>query len=349
MLPRRAARPRAGGRSRLIRPALIGAAFLGLVLVVWLIVRSGAEEVARAMLLVGWGLAAITAFHLLPMFLSALSWRELLPRASRLDIASVTWVRWIRESINSLLPVAGVGGDVACARLAHLLGVPGKEATASMMVDVTVGAATQLLYVAIGVALLLLRSTAPAVLAVASATLVGIAIFIAVIAAFVLLQHRGMLALSARLAGGLLRSERVGAAAGGAAAVDGAITALYRDRGALWRASLIRLLGWAAGTGETWLVTLFLGQPLGLTDAFILESLGAGVRGAAFMVPGQLGVLEGSFVVFGALFGLPPDAALVISLARRVRELALGLPGLIVWHWLETRRLLRRAPDESRP
>ena len=86
----------------------------------------------------------------------------------------------------------------------------------------------------------------------------------------------------------------------------------------------------------------FLGQPIGVIDAFILESLGAGVRAAAFMVPGQLGILEGSFVVFGALFGLPAQTALTISLSRRVRELALGLPGLLVWHWVEGRRSPRR-------
>jgi len=73
-----------------------------------------------------------------------------------------------------------------------------------------------------------------------------------------------------------------------------------------------------------------------------LRSLGAGVRAAAFMVPGALGVLEGSYVAFCALFGLPAETALTIALSKRVRELALGLPGLIVWHWVEGRRLLRR-------
>jgi putative membrane protein len=281
------------------------------------------------------------------MVLSALSWRDLLPRASRLDVLSVTWMRWLRESINSLLPVAGVGGDVACARLAHLCGVPAKEAAASMVVDVTVGAATQLLFVVLGVALLLQHSTEPAVLAVAAAVLAGIAVSIAAIVAFLVVQHRGMLAVSAKLAGSLLRSDRLAGAAGGAAAIDDAVVAIYRDRIAFWRAGLVRLVGWAAGTGEVWLVTQFLGQPLGLLDAFILESLGAAVRGAAFFVPGQLGVLEGSFVLFGALFGLPPETALTISLSRRVRELALGVPGLLVWHWLETRRLLRSTPDEA--
>jgi hypothetical protein len=46
--------------------------------------------------------------------------------------------------------------------------------------------------------------------------------------------------------------------------------------------------------------------------------------------------------VFGALFGLPADISLAISLAKRVRELALGLPGLVVWQWVEGHRLLRR-------
>ena len=53
-------------------------------------------------------------------------------------------MRWIRESVSTLLPVAGVGGDVVGARLAHQRGVSGAQATASMVVDITVGSATQL-------------------------------------------------------------------------------------------------------------------------------------------------------------------------------------------------------------
>jgi uncharacterized membrane protein YbhN (UPF0104 family) len=85
-----------------------------------------------------------------------------------------------------------------------------------------------------------------------------------------------------------------------------------------------------------------------VVDAYILESLGSGVRAAAFMVPGALGALEGSYLLFGALFGLPADTALAISLSKRVRELALGLPGLLVWHWIEGHYLLRRSEPEAR-
>ena len=85
---------------------------------------------------------------------------------------------------------------------------------------------------------------------------------------------------------------------------------------------------------------IFSARPFGLVDAFVLESLSSGVRAAAFLVPGALGALEGGFILFGHIFGLPADVALAISLSKRVRELALGVPGLILWQWVEGHRLV---------
>jgi len=53
-----------------------------------------------------------------------------------------------------------------------------------------------------------------------------------------------------------------------------------------------------------------LGHPIGVIDSFILESLGSGVRAALLMVPCALGAQEASFILLGALFGLPADTAL---------------------------------------
>ncbi len=52
-------------------------------------------------------------------------------------------------------------------------------------------------------------------------------------------------------------------------------------------------------------------------------------------------------VLFGALVGLPADLALAVSLTKRVRELALGLPGLAAWQWVEGNRLLARREDKA--
>ncbi len=299
------------------------------------------------MLVLGWWLAPITLFHLVPLSFDALSWRQLLPASSRPDVVSVVWMRWIRESVNALLPVAGVGGDIAGARLVHQRGVPGAKAAAAMVVDITVGVATQLIFVMAGVTLLVARSSAQAAIEVAWAMLIGIAVFVAAIASFVLVQHNSMFVVFAKLARRVTPEQWPFDLTGSASAVDEAVVATYRRGFPVLRASLLRLAGWAASAGEIWLIMHFLSRPFSVTDAFVLESLGSGVDTAAFLVPGALGALEGGFVLFGALFGLPADIALAIPLTKRVRELALGLPGLMVWQWVEGRHLVRRGDDRA--
>ena len=248
------------------------------------------------MLVLGWWLAPITLFHLVPLFLDAVSWRELIPAPSRPNVFTVAWIRWIRESISSLLPVAGVGGDVAAARLANQQGVPGVQAAASMVVDITVAAATQLVFVIAGAALLAARSSDRATVTATWALLIGVAVFAAAIAAFVLVQHRSMFMALARLARRVAPEKWLNGLAGSASAIDDAVVATYRRGFALLLSNLLRLVGLVAGAGEIWLVMYFLMRPFSVTDALILESLSSGVRAAAFMVPGALGVFEGGLV-----------------------------------------------------
>src|SRR5678815_1335474 len=108
-----------------MRALTIAMTLLGLAMIVYLIFHIGAEDVAHALLLIGWGLIPIALFHFVPMFFSALSWRALMPRSNGLGIGTVTWIRWIREAVTTLLPVAGVGGDIVGTRLAVLRGLSG--------------------------------------------------------------------------------------------------------------------------------------------------------------------------------------------------------------------------------
>jgi putative membrane protein len=208
-------------------------------------------------------------------------------------------------------------------------------------VDTTIGAATQLIFVMSGAALLLMRSTDRGAVVVASAVLIGTNVFLVAVAAFIVFQHRGLFGVSAKLTRRLLPQQWLSVVAAGASAIDNAVVASYRAGPVILVASVLRLIAWAVEAAEIWLVMQALGQPLGIIDAFILESLSSGVRGAAFIVPSGLGALEGGLVMLGALFGLPPETALAISLSKRVRELALGLPGLFVWNWIEGHHLLR--------
>jgi hypothetical protein len=85
-----------------------------------------------------------------------------------------------------------------------------------------------------------------------------------------------------------------------------------------------------------------MGIPIGVGEAIALESVVHAVRSAAFFVPMALGVQEGGFLLAGSLFGIGPEAALAVSLIKRVRDLLLGAPVLLIWQVTEGRRAIAR-------
>lgn len=209
-----------------------------------------------------------------------------------------------------------------------------------MTVATTQQMLSQALFGAIGVLLLTAHAGDGTLLC---ALLGGSALFAASASWFYYLQRRGLFARLARLLSRVASGRDWLDLTGGAEALDRAVQAVYRHRGAVRASFLLNLAGWLAGTGEVWLALRFLGHPVRLLDALFLESLGQAIRGIAFAIPGALGVQEGGYVLLGALIGVPADTALALSLIKRARDLLLGLPGLLDWQLHEGRRLRRRA------
>jgi hypothetical protein len=93
------------------------AALAGLALATALIAYQGLGAVGDALTQVGWGLLLVTLFHLFPLALSAQGWRSLWRGAGGMPFLRLAWVRWVREGVDTLLPVAQLGGEVVGARL----------------------------------------------------------------------------------------------------------------------------------------------------------------------------------------------------------------------------------------
>src|SRR5438270_12489973 len=93
---------------------------LGAALFTALLVRQGVTSVGTAVTTAGWGIAAVAAFHLVPILLDALAWRVLFPPAERPGWPSLFWMRWIGESISNLVPSATVGGATVRGRLVDI-------------------------------------------------------------------------------------------------------------------------------------------------------------------------------------------------------------------------------------
>jgi len=106
---------------------------------------------------------------------------------------------------------------------------------------------------------------------------------------------------------------------------------------------------WTLGILEVWIALWLLGYPSSFLVAFLIESLVQGVRAAAFLIPGALGAQEGGFLLVGTLLSIPAEGALALALARRARELAFGIPGLLAWQWFEARGHWRREHQDPAP
>ena len=91
-------------------------------------------------------------------------------------------------------------------------------------------------------------------------------------------------------------------------------------------------------TAEAWIALRFLGHPLAIWDVLALESIIYAIRSAVFFVPAGLGFQEGGYVMVCAALGLPPEVALAVSLLKRGREVLLGVPALLAWHFLDDAR-----------
>jgi putative membrane protein len=322
----------------LSRPARAGLA-VGVVILAALIGWQGIGDVAEALHRAGWGIFAIALFHLPPMWADALGWRGLLTSDIRPSRRVMLGARWIGESINDLLPVFQMGGNVVKARLIADRGVPLGRAGGSVVIDVTLVVLSQIIFtlLGLGIAAPVLGGGGPILIVVIGTAVMGI-----LLGGFYFVQRQGFFALVVRISKRLLGASGQSALSDGAAAIDKEVKRLYSDRSALIVSGCWHMAAWILGVAEVWVALALLGHPVHIGTALLFESLGQAIRTGAFAVPGALGIQEGGYLLVGAALGIDPGVALALSLARRVRELLLGLPGLAVWQSSPLRRSFKR-------
>jgi putative membrane protein len=315
----------------------------GIAALIGLATWSGLGAVGQAVSSVGWGILLVVLARAVALVVAGLGWWLLFPSKMRPQLRTCVLLRFVREATNVLLPLAQVGGDLIGAGLLTLYAVPGALAAASVIVDVLIQAATQFLFAIFGLLALVALEASEAL---ARSAAIGIAIAALMLAGFYLAQRRGgqriLRAIVSRLAGD--REWRV----------LGTIDAVYQNLGMIYAArsnvvasAVVHLGGWAIGVAEVAIVFAFMGHPVGIGEALVIESLLHAVRGAAFAIPSALGAQEGALVVLCAAFGIPPEQAIALSLVKRAADLVLGVPGLLGWQMLEWGRLVpsyRRQP-----
>jgi hypothetical protein len=117
---------------------------------------------------------------------------------------------------------------------------------------------------------------------------------------------------------------------------------IYSSRFRILVSSLTHMTGWIIGVIEVLVVLSFMGHSVGIARALVIESLMHAIRGAAFVIPGALGAQEGGLVLLCGEFGIAPEQAIALSLAKRAADLVVGVPSLLGWQVLEWESLTAR-------
>jgi putative membrane protein len=314
--------------------AIIGG-IAGLCLSAWLLESYGVGRILDLLHHAGWsGILTVVAFHLVQILFSALGWRVIAgPTVPRPGLRTYMIMRWIREGVNNLLPVGQIGGEFVVARLLQRAGMKLAPAIAGTVADLTMEMVTQILFTLLGL-LLLLYSVGEG--GIARYVVSGLAIASLVAASFFGSQWLG---LASGIEKGLIRlGQSFGwSATANVSGLHDALIGCYRSPSRVAWAALWQMVSWLLGGVEVCLALHFLGHDVGIVPGLIIESLGQALKAVGFAVPGALGVQEGGYIVICQVFGLSPEMAIALSLMKRLREVGLGVPGLLAWHRAEAR------------
>lgn len=307
-------------------------ALAGFALACWVVWQQDLQAVLALLSGAGLALLWIGPAHLPSVLLNAHAWGMMLPGRTRGSLGWRATLFWVRESINHLLPVGRIGGEVVAYRLMRRAGVRAAPAAGSLIGDLALSLVSQLAFALLGLALLAWAGASLGVAATVTSILVGAA---AAAAAIFAVQGEVL----SRVIGALNRmaADRLTGLAEASRKLDVYMRRLWRRPREMALCAFWQLLGWMAGALEIWVAAWALGTPISIADALLIEALIQTLISAAFVVPGALGVQEAGFIGLAVLVGLDPAAGAALAVARRLRDVVLFLPGLLAWAWLERR------------
>jgi len=321
----------------------------GLLLLTGLVVQQGWDGMRTAFVHAGWPLLWLAPAHLVPLSCDMRAWRVLLKMVGDVRRAGplfLLWVACVREAVNRLLPVAGIGGEVVGVRLARLRLADTTAVSATVVVEVLLTIVVQYLSCGLGIVLMMhIAAGASQVWTIAAALLLSLPLPVLL---YLLLRHGALFEHMERWAQRLLGPRNRLTLHLDGVRFDAEIRRLLTQPRRLARAFAWQLTGYLTGTFETWFALALLGHPVSVEAAVAIEVLTQVTRQATFIVPAGIGVQEAAVMLFGFLAGIGGDVALSLALAKRMREILLGVPSLLSWQWVETSQLRRaRSPGAN--
>jgi uncharacterized protein (TIRG00374 family) len=332
---------RAFGRREIVRIAFLLAGFA---LFAFLFRSVGWPAIEANLARIGGWFALLVVLYAAAQAAFALGWWMIFEPPRRPGFVRLFGVYLAGDSFNYLAP-GGVAGEPLKARMLREDSGTG-EAIGSLTIHKHADLAAQWIFVSLGVGAALWKFAMP--LAARIVALAGAAALGALLALMTWGLRRGtyspVLKLLARWKPLARRLDRFHAPARD---LDGRIQDFYHLRRGRYAAAMgWCFLGWCGGLLETYLILRLLSPGAGWIAAFAVEALAMALNNMLLFIPARIGSAEGVRVGVFLLLGLGAGPGAAYSLARRGRELAWIVPGLLVFFkWQANETLAARKPS----
>ncbi len=309
---------------------VIGAALLGVI--VW---QTDLAELARLIIQVGWGIGLLLALYFAAFLVDTVTWHLTLPSLpqSALWLYRLFLARLAGEAFNNATPGASLGGEpVKAVLLKKCYEVDYGEGIASLILAKTINVIALVLFLALGLVFILRSDVLPGGYKLAA--VIGLGAFgLGVLGFFAVQRFRVASWTGQWLARGAL-FRGLAKAMDQIRRMDERLVTFYTAHGKRFAWALgLAWLNWAIGVVEIYYTMIFLGHPLTLAEAWILETAAQLVRAGSFFIPASIGVQEGAFLLVGAAITGSPTLGLAAGIVRRVREILWIAWGFAVF-WL---------------
>ncbi len=303
-----------------------------LALVAGIVRHLGADQILGHLSRVGWRICFVFFLGFPRFLLNTLAWRIFLQN-QQVSLWELTQVKIAGELLTRVTPLHFLGGDTARV---FLLGKADTKSrlTASVLMDRTAtslgGAFFILTGFIIGTFLLPIGLAVKWVIAgVMIAIFLGLALLISQ-------QKKGIVGPALRTIrhwglGRLVSHERLHSWEAKSIEVDTTLQGYYEaGHGRLLQATLLNYLGRWVAAAEILVLFWIIGIPLGPWHALMFSSISLLLSAAFFVLPGSLGVAEGTYGLFFHILKLEPVAGVSLELSRKINAILwYGFGGLL--------------------
>jgi uncharacterized protein (TIRG00374 family) len=318
-------------RARILRVCALAAA---LALMVALVARLGPATILADLNQVGAGAAWLVVVYAAGTAIGALPYHILFP-GPKPSLHSTIAGRFAASGVNVIIPLFGMGGEPT--RLLWLRGDQRAAGIAAIVVDRLTYAVASALFLVGGALAAIDLANLPRSYVIAGLVGAFALLLIAAIAIYLVSRHR----LGGRVHRLISRMRRRTAGNGGDR-VDHLIETIFRHRG---RVVVAILLGFVArcilGT-EIYIAFRVLGVDLSPAAAYTFAAVPVLLAFIGAVVPGQVGIQEGSQALVAKAIGLHPATAVVAVLLTRFRQL---VTAAIAWMLIATVKV--NGPDRA--